>query len=397
MSRTHWVSTRCKQKKTWHERSHQEDNRTHGTQANTNNILGITVKNRVRIAGNQSMCPKKRERGFNQNWHLIGFIGVCVLASEKARWASVERTGPNIMSFLHMEIERWHPPNWSFKFHDANTSICICGPSLKHIASFAWCGTNFGKMRISGFELRQAEVQNRDCKYLSCETCYLVCMMCDSRGFSLSFNSQFPRFSMFRRYSLWAKAQASMKHIIKIPYWTLRQNNSNDQVTEKMASPRKRGSTTPNTEKRLYNRRHSLWWERVGFIWARNSTNLCFSSTWNLGCVQRPLQKLRKKLTVIPRREAIDKFHVTQSVHSAKATNWSVQEPWRPKKRLGQQSIASLIRHGTMLCVLSLLPYGESSSFPQRSRKINKASTVLRAMEGARNSSSKMEWARRPE
>ena len=110
------------------------------------------------------------------------------------------------MSFLHMEIERWHPPCWSFRFHDANTSIWKGGPSLKHIASFAWCGTNFGKMRISGFELRQAEVQNRDCKYLSCETCYLVCMLCDSRGFSLSFNSQFPGFSMFRRYSLWAKS-----------------------------------------------------------------------------------------------------------------------------------------------------------------------------------------------
>ena len=261
MLRTHWVLTLSKQKRTLHEGTYQEDNRNHGTQANTNSILGITEKTRVRIAGNQSMCPKKRERGFNQNWHLIGLIGVCVLASEKPRWASVERTGPNIMSFLHMEIERWHPPSWSFRFHDANTSICISGPSLKHIASFAWCGTNFGKMRMSGFELRQAEVQNRDCKCLSCETCYLVCMKCDSRGFSLSFNSQFPGFSIFRRYSLWAKAQASMKHITKIPYWTLGKNK-NDQVTEKMASPQKRRSTTPNTYKRLYNRRHSLWWER---------------------------------------------------------------------------------------------------------------------------------------
>ena len=96
MLRTHWVLTLSKQKRTWHEWTYQEDNRTHGTQANTNSILGITVKNRVRIAGNQTMWPKKRERGFNQNWHLFGLSGVCVFwplrRQDEPRWRELDQT-----------------------------------------------------------------------------------------------------------------------------------------------------------------------------------------------------------------------------------------------------------------------------------------------------------------
>ena len=85
-----------------------------------------------------------------QSWQSFRRCCWSVRAPEKARWASMVTTGPNMTSILpwrDREIKH-HPA-----IKDASTSICINSPSTVIIASFTCCGTSIGQIRISGFEL----------------------------------------------------------------------------------------------------------------------------------------------------------------------------------------------------------------------------------------------------
>ena len=50
----------------------------------------------------------------------------------------------------------------------------VIGPSLEIVASFTRCGTIVGKVRISGFGLRQTEISVQDCRHVSSEAGCLV-------------------------------------------------------------------------------------------------------------------------------------------------------------------------------------------------------------------------------
>ena len=93
-----------------------------------------------------------------------------------------------------------------------------------------------------------------------------------------------------------------------------------------------------------------------------------------------------------PGRKARHKFHVRQNLHTSKTTD-SSQDLGKPARRFVQQIPvyinSSRSRVATAFCSLSC---EESSSLPFRSKQhtILNASVVLRAMEGARNSSSQL-------
>ena len=78
---------------------------------------------------------------------------------------------------IHSSMERScnsTPSSKCFTISKASTPVSVDGATLKTIASFACCGTNIGKMRISCFGHWQAKVQTRDCRHVSFKACCLV-------------------------------------------------------------------------------------------------------------------------------------------------------------------------------------------------------------------------------
>ena len=149
-------------------------------------------------------------------------------------------------------------------FTNASTHVCIDSPSLEVITSFSCCGTNVGKVRVSGFGLRQTEVFARDCRYVSCEACCLVRMAvgrsnsrheADSPFYAITKVSRILDASTVLMMSIHKRVNEAHHHD---PTLEASQEHLGDQVMEKWFL---RGSTVACHQKDTnisYRRGHSL-------------------------------------------------------------------------------------------------------------------------------------------
>ena len=115
-------------------------------------------------------------------------------------------------------------------------------------------------MRTSGFGSRRAEVQTRDCRHVSCWSCYLICV---SVGRSDSLIAVMNRILPFVQSPRVCKIlNASAVLIVSVnksvneahcydPMLETSKEHPADQVMEKMASPRKRRSMIPNRREQI--------------------------------------------------------------------------------------------------------------------------------------------------
>ena len=86
----------------------------------------------------------------------------CVLAEDKAIWASVVRTRPNQTKIRPCGDRQITTSSHNFTINNASTTICINSPPTVISASFACYGTSMENIRISGFWLGQPEVSVRE-------------------------------------------------------------------------------------------------------------------------------------------------------------------------------------------------------------------------------------------
>ena len=121
-------------------------------QTNTNSMHGIFF-----------FCKKKRtvhhERQDleNQETKMLQIMAVisavlleCVLAPEKARWASVVTTKHDVNSTMRGSGNHT-PSSKGFAIHNASTTICINSPPMIIMAKFFCNGTIIGKKPKSRF------------------------------------------------------------------------------------------------------------------------------------------------------------------------------------------------------------------------------------------------------
>ena len=89
----------------------------------------------------------------------------CVLAPEKARWASVVTTGPKPDVFPSMRGSGNHTPSSKgFTIHNASTTICINSSPMINMAKYLCNGTIIGKKRIPGVGFGKTERVPRDAR-----------------------------------------------------------------------------------------------------------------------------------------------------------------------------------------------------------------------------------------
>ena len=169
-----------------------------------------------------------------------------------------DRSEPDIFSSMERSSDN-NPSRKVFTIDKATTSVSIDGPSLEIIASFTCCDTNVGEIRISGFGLRQAEVETRDCKHVSCQTGYLVRVSAGRGDSSHEANSPFHALSKVSR-SLDATAVLMMSMNKGVneahyhdPIVETSQEHLGDQITKW-----KHSSLSPERSEHVENRRHSL-------------------------------------------------------------------------------------------------------------------------------------------
>ena len=161
---------------------------------------------------------------------------------------------------------RLHPIQSRFRHPQREYSVCIDGPSLEVITSFACCGTNVWKMRRSGFGLRQAEVPTRDCRHVCCEAGCLVRVSVGRSDWRHETDSPFHAITKVPR--ILDASTVLMMSIHKCvkeahhhdPMLQASQEHMGDQVMEKVVPPWKHSSLVPKRNmsyKRGLSRAHS--------------------------------------------------------------------------------------------------------------------------------------------
>ena len=112
----------------------------------------------------------KERQCFNHGSHFGCVVGVC----SGTRASKMSLGADDGTKHYNYSSVRRPCDGTPFTIHNASTPVCIDGQSLEVITSFVCCGTNVGKMQISGFGLRQAEVPAQDNRHVPCEACCLV-------------------------------------------------------------------------------------------------------------------------------------------------------------------------------------------------------------------------------
>ena len=170
-------------------------------------------------------------------------------------------------------------------------------------------------MRISGFGFRQAEVQTWDCRHVSCYASYMVrvsvgrsdgCHGADSPFHAIYKISRILDVSAVLMMSINEGVNEAHHHD---PILEASQEHQGDQVMEKMASPWKHRGVSTKRGKHIVQERTVVVMrerERVGLIWTSNSTRLFLTFSVKSSCRTSPLQRMRRKPTVSPGREARD-------------------------------------------------------------------------------------------
>ena len=116
-------------------------------------MFGVVINTRVRITGNRATGPEKRQC-LDHSRHFSGVVGVSsgTCGSEMSLGGD-DWTKLNISSSIGRSSDGT-PPSRGLTICNASTAVCVDGPSVKVLASFACCGTSVGEMRIFGFGFR---------------------------------------------------------------------------------------------------------------------------------------------------------------------------------------------------------------------------------------------------